>query len=67
MQLCNILQMQEVPRIEFLPHSAYSSELGKFEYYLFRSMVHFLRVRAVDYLEVVENGCRREFLSLQTC
>ena len=48
---------------ELLPHPAYSPDVAPSDYYLFRSMEHFLRGRHFTNLEVVETGCREFFAS----
>lgn len=48
---------------EILPHPAYSPDLAPSDYYLFRSMAHFLRGRRFANDEEVRNGCKEFFYS----
>jgi len=54
-------KIEELGGIEVLPHPAYSPDLAPSDYYLFRSMAHFLRGRTFETPEDVENGCREFF------
>ena len=56
-------KIQQLDAIELLPHPAYSPDLAPSDYYLFRSMAHFLRGRRFDNLEQVENGVQEFFAS----
>lgn len=52
--------------LEVLPHPAYSPDLAPSDYYLFRSMAHFLRGRCFENEAEVEVGCREFFASKTT-
>ena len=52
--------------LELLPHPAYSPDLAPSDYYLFRSMAHFLRGRCFENESDVEAGCREFFASKAT-
>ena len=56
-------KIQELGGIELLPHPAYSPDLAPSDYYLFRSMVHFLRGGNFENLEAVEVGVTELFAS----
>ena len=47
----------ELEGIELLPHPAYSPDLAISDYYLFRSMVHFLCGRSFSNVKDVEIAC----------
>jgi len=40
--------LEEFDEVKFLPHSAYSPDLAPSDFYLFRSMAHFLSERTFD-------------------
>ena len=56
-------KIKNLDGIELLPHPAYSPDLAPSDYYLFRSMAHFLRGRNFNNLDEVENGCLEFFSS----
>lgn len=58
-----IEKIEELEGIELLPHPAYSPDLAPSDYYLFRSMAHYLQGRHFNNQEDVENGCREFFNS----
>ena len=57
-------QVSEFDGIDVLPHPVYSPDLMPNEYYLFRSIVYFLRGQHIGNLKEVENGFR-EFFALK--
>ena len=56
-------KLEELDGIELLPHPAYSPDLAPSDYYLFRSMAHFLKGRRFNNEEEVKNGCQEFFAS----
>lgn len=54
-------KIQELESIELLPHPAYSPDLAPSDFYLFRSMAHFLSGRSFANIEELEMGCREFF------
>lgn len=54
-------KIQELDSIELLPHPAYSPDLAPSDFYLFRSMAHFLIGRNFANIEELEMGCREFF------
>ena len=56
-------KIEELNGIELLPHPPYSPDLAPSDYYLFRSMAHFLKGRHFENFDEVENGCREFFES----
>lgn len=55
--------IENLDGIELLPHPAYSPDLAPSDYYLFRSMAHFLRGRDFTNIREVETGIREFFAS----
>ena len=53
----------ELEGIELLPHPAYSPDLAPSDYYLFRSLAHFLRGRSFSNVNDVEIACSEFFSS----
>lgn len=53
----------ELEGIELLPHPAYSPDLAPSDYYLFRSLAHFLRGRSFSNVNDVEIACLEFFSS----
>ena len=56
-------KITELKGIELLPHPAYSPDLAPSDYYLFRSMAHYLQGRRFDNVEEVEAGITTFFSS----
>ena len=54
-------KIQELGRIELLPHPAYSPDLVPSDYPLFRSMAHFLHGRNFENIKAVEVGLTELF------
>lgn len=59
-------KIEELDGIELLPHPAYSPDLAPSDYYLFRSMAHFLQGRRFNNIQEVEIGVREFFASKET-
>ena len=57
-------KIEELWGIEYLPHPAYSPDLAPSDYYLFRSMAHYLSGRNFTNVKDVEVACLEFFSSI---
>jgi len=56
-------KIEELGRIDILPHPAYRPDLAPSDYYLFRSMAHYLRCQSFTNIKDVEVACLEFFSS----
>ena len=55
--------LDEFDGVKLLPHLVYSPDFAPTDFYIFRSMAHFLSERIFDNIADVEQGCREFFAS----
>jgi hypothetical protein len=62
--ICCVFEKKcEELKLELLPHPAYSPDLAPSDYYLFRSMAHFLKERRFENVDDIRNSCQQFFES----